>query len=101
MSRNGGIDIGGKLMKKEYTEKVHAERLIKTLEKKGTCGRCPAARQYNKENSPYEMWEYSPSPCRVCRGFIKLPLLSCPCGALGPEEATKRSWIALEEKGRI
>ena len=83
-----------------YDEKVHAERLMKILENDKTCNMCPAGRRYGRLNVYNMMW--SNRPCRVCWKFIKsYDSHSCPCHKLGAEEATKRSWLALEEKGHI
>lgn len=70
----------------EYTEKTHAERLIKLLESKTyVCISCPGQ-----------------TLCDICLGFVGLlEGAHCPCSELGDEEAIKRTWIALETKGYI
>ena len=78
----------------EYTEDMHAKRLIKVLEHQNTCRKCPA-----------DTVELSES-CPVCREFIGLygsylQQPRCPCYIFDPQEAAKRSWIALEEKGYL
>ena len=75
-----------------YTEKEHAERLIAILEDSDTCSRCPG-KEYNSLSNC----------CSICLSFVNINELSfeCPCTMLGPMEATKRSWIALEEKGYV
>lgn len=80
-----------------YTKKQHAKNLIKILEMESTCTRCPACSGRDTESYVCD------TDCRVCRTFIGLPLACapCPCDALGPAEAAKRSWIALEEGGYL
>ena len=57
----------------KYTEKIHAKRLLGMLEKK--------------------------DPCACCASFLGLyPTSDCPCCEL-QDEAVKRTWITLEEKG--
>ena len=53
------------MYKKEYTEKIHAKRLLKMLEKKNPCMCCPAAKGYNGNNYPNVMWENT--ACIICR----------------------------------
>lgn len=70
-----------------YTEKKHAANLLKMLEKDDPCKACP-----------------DPSACcDMCGYFIGMQPngspSKCPCDVLGPKEAKKRTWIALEEKG--
>jgi hypothetical protein len=82
------------MMARKYTEKVHAQRLIKVLESGDTCRKCPASPEYSQ----------GPDGCEICLNFILpdcIDIPSCPCYSLGPQEAVKRSWIALEEKGYI
>ncbi len=89
------------MRKRKYTEAVHAKRLIKILEKKDTCGCCPAT-PYYKSGCTTQLWCYDPRPCIVCCSFVGADNFeSCPCRELGKEEAIKRSWIALEEKSYI
>jgi len=82
---------------KPMSEKEHARVLIKILERKRTCSLCP-----------YGKYTVDCAYCETCRAFVFLlpyavseDLLRCPCQVLGPEEAVKRSWIALEAKGYI
>ena len=84
----------------EYTEKYHASRLIKILEKTDTCNLCPASHYFNPDcGDP----NYINDPCNVCKKFINLNknYNCCPCRALGQKECFKQSWIALEEKNYL
>jgi hypothetical protein len=40
-------------------------------------------------------------PCKICNRFIGLEGIRCPCTRLGPHEARKLTWIALDEKGYL
>ena len=90
---------------KEYTEKLHAERLIKILNKEDTCNKCPATRYFNDGGFPGKL--YKNLPCEVCQEFVGLKLnknkfkYSCPCHRLGKERAIEKSWLALEKKGYL
>jgi hypothetical protein len=93
-------------MSEEYTEKIHAERLIKTLERKPhNYGGCPAAHECDGTYKVSRRWLKKPAPCKICMGFIGLDInkaeSECPCSELGDVEAFKRSWITLEEKGYV
>ncbi len=82
-----------------YAENIHAPRLIKVLEQEDTCLLCPV---YVPDSDLFP----SKAECKLCTSFIGLPYRDiqqnkCPCNQLGPKEAAKRSWIALEEKGYI
>ena len=75
----------------EYTEKMHAENLIKMLENEDDIEKiCPAG--IHKKNMEY---------CSVCLDFIGSDCTLCPCSELGCNEAVKLTWLALEEKGYI
>ena len=90
------------MRKRKHTEKIHAERLIKMMEMKNPCTRCPAAERFNIDNGSSAMWRgifSSNDPCIICPAFVNTE--DCPCENLGQKEAIKRSWIALEEKGYI
>ena len=86
----------------KYTEKIHAKRLLGMLNKKNPCQEtCPAGKYYSffRENG---------KDCNLCRDFVgakgnpeRIFDARCPCNILGREEAIKRTWIALEEKGYI
>jgi len=39
--------------------------------------------------------------CYECADFVNVPNENCPCNVLGCQEAIKRTWLALEEKGFI
>lgn len=85
----------------DITEKEHAKSLVELLGKKDHCLSCPEVASISTQTERLR--------CGLCRSFIGLPkdftaLISyrkCPCHALGAEEATKRTWIALEEKGYL
>ncbi|HEA65798.1 hypothetical protein LCGC14_1705290 [marine sediment metagenome] len=99
-------------MKRKYTEAVHAKRVKKVIEKKRPCGRCPKAPYFYGikmlKNNP---WGEIPYPCKVCVEFIGgvwdekamryHANLRCPCFVFSEEEAVKRTWLALEEKGYL
>jgi len=88
---------------KKYTEKIHAERLIKILEKKDTCNRCPAASRFDGGKEPKDLWSENSNPCKICCNFINLTEKNkaCPCDEFGSKGAARLTWIALEEKGYI
>jgi len=88
----------------QYTEKIHATRLLKMLEKKDPCVCCPAALQFNGGAAAGEMWSksYEFSPCDICREFLGFSdRYDCPCYHLGGKDAIKHTWIQLEEKGYL
>jgi len=79
------------------SEKEHAEALLKILEDPNCCDLCPHGK-----------YTVDRAYCETCRAFVFLlpyalsgALWRCPCCVLGPEEAVKRSWLALEAKGYI
>jgi len=88
-----------------YTEKIHAKRVQKMMEKKDPCACCPAAPYFNGGATANEMWSKGgDSPCEICRGFLGMPSrsrLACPCVYYGHEDAIELTWIALQEKGYI
>ena len=80
----------------KYTETLHADALLKLLSMSTPCDYCPSAIKKTSGNMA----------CIICREFIGLKHKSpfgyhCPCTELGKQEAIKRTWIALEEKGYI
>jgi len=91
-------------MKGEYTEKIHAKRLIKVLERKNTYESCPAAIGYSEKISVSRSWPDSKvHPCKICLEFIGIynGTYTCPCIFFEKDEAVKQSWLALETKGYI
>ena len=83
----------------EYTEKIHAKRLLGMLNKEDPCSCCPAGKGYNFEAFIGDEYR-NESKCTICRGFVGVSY-GCPCLCLGKDEAIKCTWIALEEKGYI
>ena len=90
----------------EYTEKIHAKRLLGMLNKKKPCLHCPAAEKYSAEGPwinftlNYKLLARD-KYCAVCQTFIGYKNTpKCPCHK-GKERAIKRTWEALEEKGYI
>ena len=96
---------GGEGMK--YTEKIHAKRLLGMLNKKNPCLCCPREKHYlstgEHGDMPWDNEEDEEKPCLICMDFISIkPNDSyCPCYILGEQEAIKRTWLALEEKGYL
>jgi len=110
---------------KKYTEKIHAQRLLKMLEKDDPCACCPAAKNFYvptilegiswlNNADPDTMWsnatrEYHYDThtitygevCEICKHFVGCGENGCPCIVFGEQEAIKRTWIALEAKGYI
>ena len=85
---------------------MHAERLIKMFESGIACMGCPAVVDFR---FVFPGGTY----CRTCNDFLEIKnpyksdkkgLTRCPCFCFGEndgQEAIKRTWIALEEKGYI
>lgn len=95
-------------MKGEYTEKVHAGRLLKMLERKNPCGCCPATAYFvantgiaKKFGGPYENNSFRNPVCPVCQSFVHTTPAACPCYYFGQSEAIKRTWLALEAGGYL
>lgn len=97
-----------------YTEKKHAERLIKLLENPRPCDRCVAVYGNNLNIACFidNIWKNDNTDkevCSICLQFIDLNTEKrhdkseswYPCHKLGEKEALKKSWIALEEKGYL
>lgn len=96
-------------MKREYTEKLHASRLIAMLKKPEPCLYCPAPYGYRQKSGRFILSDKDyvfnqPPHCGVCQKFVGVHALNsddCPCIVLGREEAIRRTWQVLEEKGYI
>uniref|UniRef100_A0A6H1ZSC7 Uncharacterized protein n=1 Tax=viral metagenome TaxID=1070528 RepID=A0A6H1ZSC7_9ZZZZ len=93
---------------KEYTDAIHAKRLLKMLEKKNPCGCCPPAKRFSAGENPNGGWlNQKHKACQVCQNFVGLKIKwwfdgnKCPCQRVGKKRAIKRTWLALEEKGYI
>ena len=89
-------------MRGEYTEEIHAKRLIKMLERKNSCMCCPAQPRYeaNSCKSPGAFFYKSKKhPCTICEGFIST--FGCPCYTLGEEKAITKTIQVLKKKGYL
>ena len=108
----------------EYTEKLHAERLLHMLEKEKPCVCCPKIREFKMNSSSFQ-YDYlievknRDEICNICKKFIGIDIQArtCPCSTfvdferldysmfeavkISQQEAIKRTWIALEEKGYL
>ena len=96
---------GGEEMK--YTEKIHAKRLLGMLEKKNPCSYCPAGKDFKaRDFSEWGLVEYECGDINdsyvagICVRFVG-GKDCCPCTEFGRQEAIKRTWLALEEKGYL
>jgi hypothetical protein len=100
------------MSKPKYTKKIHQEFLIKVLKSENTCRRCPYKEWVESLGSPEGIplcrargYEKAPAGAAyICRSFVGVAgkhQYSCPCYILGPTEAAKRSWLALEKAGAI
>ena len=94
----------------EYTEKIHAQRLLKMLNKKDPCLCCPASKFFGTHGEgnwgEYQWWEpkWDKDPCGVCWVFIEGKPREgrhCPCAYFAKKDALKLTWLALEEKGYL
>ena len=88
---------------KEYTEAIHAKRLLKMLNKKDPCSCCPAGLSFSPGGFILGLSGSALNKegvCAVCQNFVNLSTYGCPCYHLGTE-AIKRTWLALEAKGYI
>ena len=66
------------------------------------CKATIASSDFAGENNDFADWEGN--QCVICREFVGADspgAWSCPCIILGKDEAIKRTWINLEEKGYI
>jgi hypothetical protein len=92
-----------KMSKQIYTEKVHAQKMLKILSQENPCKCCPRFSgkfDYLKDRHSYSY--NSDETCYICRPFVGLhPDDLCPCDELGKQEAIKRTWITLEKKGYV
>jgi hypothetical protein len=91
----------------EYTERVHANMLLRILSKTSPCLECPQS-HFNDLFEVYPdsivLSDEEEDNCRLCRKFVGAnlnPWDTCPCHILGEQECIKRTWIALEEKGYL
>lgn len=90
--------------KKKYTTNIHANRLRMMMRRGDWYFFCPAGRYFDPGSAPTEIWDVKrvlgvvSEPCQVCRTFIGIPIdVSCPCIALGHEEALKKTKKALQK----
>lgn len=112
---------------REYTIRVHANRLFRMLKNnKNTVKQCPADFyfKYSGPESVKAQWPNSKkNPCKVCREFIAMcpelnnddavslilastlsiseQLGECPCQILNKSLAINLSWKALSQRGFI
>lgn len=89
------------------SEKYHAKIMIDFFEsEKDVCGSCPY-----RYNIPHFVKVHD-RVCKICFKFLDLDSKNrscpcsilgsyCPCFILGSEEASKRTWLKLEEKGYL
>jgi hypothetical protein len=83
-----------------YTEEIHASNLLNLLQKRFIIHICPIdcmAARYKEKLTLSDLKQ----PCKICNRFIGLEGIRCPCTRLGPHEARKLTWIALDEKGYL
>ena len=90
---------------KEYTEAIHAARVMKMLEKKNPCVCCPAEKHYKIVDYSYWKirWEtrWTNYPCKICQRFVGYYTDDCPCNKYGQQESIKKTWLSLEAKGYL
>jgi hypothetical protein len=84
----------------EYTERIHAARLLAMLRHTppdNVCYRCPAALRFSPGGVlPLQKWPNN--PCEICLGFIQGTSkegIHCPCLLYGSAEAIRRTKSAL------
>lgn len=84
--------------KPAYTTEIHVARLEVMLELGDPCNMCPASVNFSVvESGPKHLWDSFPDPCQICREFIDVEGLWCPCSKLGKYEALRRTYLAIEE----
>lgn len=90
-----------------YNQKQHAVNLILMLEKGLTRTSCPIddfEKDWCEKSAGTRFGKKIQNTfCKICFKFIDLKgdMEECPCDILGCDEAIKRTWFALEEKGYI
>jgi hypothetical protein len=95
---------------KEYTQKEHAQRLLKMLKKKNPCGCCPAGLYFkgyvtaSNKNRFIKGLDFD-DVCPICLNFVGIKdnycERNCPCNELGKERAIKQTWLRLKELGYL
>lgn len=81
----------------EYTEKIHAQRVLKMfLYRIDICNHCPAGAGY-KGDMLIHRWNNS--SCGVCLNFVQVR--RCPCIALGKRRAIIATAESLKTKGYV
>ena len=91
----------------EYTEKMHAERMIKMIEELGSdevCYSCPTCKDFSISSGPLlGLDDRDWTDCDICHAFVGMPPTKeceeCPCDHFGPEEAIRITIQKLKEKG--
>lgn len=84
----------------KYTNRRHADALLKMLSRSNPCLMCPAGIALQYEYGFVDFDDYENDYCHVCQDFIQAGP-DCPCDDLGAEESIKRTWLALEAKGYL
>ena len=98
-----------RVVRRKYDNDIHAKRLLKVLELKKPCGKCPAAPRYNSGVYASTMWVNSNyATCALCYDFIhgegahtsvRPPL--CVCKIYPTEKAVSMAWEALKRRGYL
>lgn len=87
---------------RKYNKDIHARRLREGLKRwENGDDFCPAAKNYDSGENPFELWSGYSQPCMICRKFIGLPTGSaykqrCPCHQLGCDVAIALAYQALK-----
>ena len=88
---------------REYTEKIHRQRVAKMIQGKDPCKRCPAMPYYMALGGVQRYW--GNNPCAICEAFISSShegyLDRCPCYKHGKEKAIELTISALKKKGDL